>query len=80
MNAQTLANIARTVAHNKGQTIEFDVNGDAYCGPNTDRVLYKTPQFANLRVTFGVHEVDGLIRAFVHPDDEALAREAVEQF
>lgn len=80
MNAQTLANIARTIAHNKGQTVEFDVNGSAYAGPNTDRVLYQTPEYANLRATFGAHETDGLIRAFVHPDDEALAREAVAKF
>ena len=51
MNAQTLANIARTIAHNTGKTIEFDVDGKAYAGANTDRILYKTPKYADLRLT-----------------------------
>ena len=80
MNAQTLANIARTIAHNTGKTIEFDIDGKAYAGANTDRILYKTPKYADLRLTIGAHEEDGLVRAFVHPEDEALAREAVAQF
>lgn len=72
-----LAAIARLSPHRNGQTVEIDFDGSLYVTEAFEEIAYRTPAYRGLRWTFGVHETPGLVRVFIHPDDERLARTAL---
>lgn len=72
-----LAAIARLSPHRNGQTVEMELDGDLYSSATFEQIAYRTPDYAGLRWTFGVHERPGLVRVFVHPEDVEQAKAAL---
>ena len=75
---QMFASLVRTRFHAQGLTVEKDLEGARYSGPNTDRVFYDTPENAGLRFAIGAHEEKGMVRVFMHPDDVDAVEEALK--
>ena len=73
----TLINLGRTLAHGKGHTVELDIDATAYTGPNTDRILYGTPDNKGVRMTVTHSAIEGKMAVYAHPEDEARVRQII---
>lgn len=68
-----LTALGRSLALESGLTLELDMSSAIYIGPDFDRIVYNgTPA---LRMTFACSDTPGRTAVYVHPDDEAEARE-----
>lgn len=65
--------LGRSVALAAGKTLELDMSSAIYTGPDFDRIVYTdTPA---PRMSFACSDTPGRTAVYVHPDDEADARE-----
>lgn len=77
--AQKLAAIAEYSAHTAGRTVQLKLSAAAYLGPETDRILYKTPANEGVNLSISKALENGVMNVYVTPEDADDARRIIAE-
>lgn len=77
--ATTIYNAAKNHATSKGETVELSLDAEAYTGPETDRILYETPENKGLPMTIAKSLVAGQMIVFTTPEAAPEVRRVIAE-